>query len=115
MPNIEWAAAWTAGPGIPKTMPHHIWEQLSDRGKHNNRFVHAEPGLWPHGAGVMHPLASGRLAAFEAMGGLSAAKADADMGASVGKPRQSLSERPQREDRVPAGAMPEKTSGQAKL
>lgn len=106
MPNIEWAAAWTAGRGMQKVMPHHIWEQLSDRGKHNNRFVHADPGLWPSGAGVMHPLASGRLAAFEAMGGLAATKADAGIGASVGKPHRSLPERPQRQDRVPAGTRP---------
>ena len=66
MPNIEWAAAWTAGPGIPKTMPDDVFQTLSDRGKHYCRFVHAEvPGLWPSGAGVMHPLAHGCEAAFE--------------------------------------------------
>lgn len=102
MPNIEWSAAWTAGPYMQKVMPHHIWEQLSDRGKHNNRFVHAEPGVWPYGAGVMHPLATGRLAAFEAMGGSAAVKADAHMGATVGR---SLSRGPPRSDRVPSGAL----------
>ena len=45
MPNIEWAAARTAGSGISKTMPHHIWETLSERGRFNNRFTHcADPG-----------------------------------------------------------------------
>jgi hypothetical protein len=115
MPNIEWSAAWSAGVGIPKTMPHEvrarrpeffehrvgsltgkrqsfvqeggrwgggvretsnasyapggrqIWEALSARGKHNNRFTHAPPGVWPAGAGVMHPLRAGRERAVEAM------------------------------------------------
>lgn len=67
MPNIEWSAAWTAGPGIPKTMPHEIYEKLSDYGKHICRFVHAEPGVWPVGAGVMHPLGHGRAEAFRMM------------------------------------------------
>eukprot|EP01043_Picozoa_sp_COSAG02_P044654 COSAG02_NODE_4009_length_5918_cov_10.500086_4_plen_109_part_00 len=108
MPNIEWAAAWTAGSHIQKVMPHHIWEQLSDKGKHNNRFVHVEPGLWPRGAGVMHPLATGRLAAFEAMGGLSAAMEDAGMGATVGRPLE-------RTDRKPAGALTKERDRRSKL
>lgn len=112
MPNIEWSAAWTAGPYMQKVMPHHIWEQLSDRGKHNNRFVHAEPGVWPYGAGVMHPLATGRLAAFEAMGGSAAVKADAHMGATVGR---SLSRGPPRSDRVPSGALTNASGEGSKL
>ena len=40
MPNIEWSAAWSAGPGIPQTMPHDVYEKLSDYGKHICRFVH---------------------------------------------------------------------------
>ena len=47
MPNIEWSAAWTAGPHIPRTMPHHIWQTLTPHGQHICRFVHAEPGVWP--------------------------------------------------------------------
>jgi len=70
MPNIEWAAPWIAGPYIPKSMPHEIWETLSPHGKHICRFVHSPPGTWPPGAGVFHPLASGRLEAFKRMGGL---------------------------------------------
>ena len=86
---------------------------FSCRSLRSNRFVHAEPGKWPRGAGVMHPLSNGRLAAFEAMGGAAAHKADAGMGASVGKGKgkAALSERPQREDRVPAGT----TAAAAKL
>ena len=45
---------------------------------------------------------SGRLAAFEAMGGATADKADARMGASVGG-KGKLSERPARLDRQQAG------------
>jgi len=69
MPNIEWTAAWTAGPWIPKTMPHEIWEKLTPHGKHICRFVHERPGVWPPGAGVMHPLGRFRQEAFKRMGG----------------------------------------------
>jgi hypothetical protein len=55
------SAAWTAGRGIPKTMPFHIYESLSPRGQHNNRFTVCGPGVW-------HPLSGGRAMAFETMG-----------------------------------------------
>ena len=84
MPSIEYCAAWVAGTiPHPKTMPHEIWEQLTPRGKHKNRYVHAEPGIWPAGAGVTHPLSAGRMAAFEATGGSALEKTDARM--AVGK------------------------------
>ena len=67
MPNIEWSAPWAASDRIAKTMPHRLWQALSPAGKHACRFVRAEPGVWPAGAGVMHPLASFRLAAFQNM------------------------------------------------
>lgn len=70
MPNIEWVAPWAARPGtMAQTMPHEVWEKLTPHGKHICRFVHAPPGVWPAGAGVMHPLGSGRFAAFKRMGG----------------------------------------------
>ena len=66
-------------------MPHHVWGGLTKRGQLNNRFTHAAPGVWPARAGVRHPLAAGWLAAFEAMGGSEARKADVGMGKTVGK------------------------------
>ena len=53
MPNIEWSAAWSAGEGIPKTMPHEVWEKLSPHAQHVCRYVVADPGVWPPGAGVV--------------------------------------------------------------
>ena len=41
MPNIEWAAAWSAGPEIPKTMPDEVFQTLSPDAQHYCRFVHA--------------------------------------------------------------------------
>ena len=78
----------------------------------------------------MHPLAAGRLAAFEAMGGATAEKADAGMGGSVGKmtrrkkggataeegngkPSANAHGGQDRLDRVPAGGVAK--AGQAKL
>ena len=83
MPSIEYCAAWNAGPHIPKTMPDEVWERLSPVGKHKNRYTRCEPGVWPAGAGLTHPLSAGRMAAFEAMGGDAVDKADARM--AVGK------------------------------
>jgi len=44
-------------------MPHDIWEALSPHARHICRGVKAPPGVWPAGAGVMHPIANKRLAA----------------------------------------------------
>ena len=40
---------------------------MSRYGQHICRFVHAQPGIWPTGAGVMHPLGRGRAEAFKLM------------------------------------------------
>ena len=61
MPNVEYGAL-----SVPeerfrhKTMPHEIWETLSPHAQRVSRRVKAEPGVWPAGAGVMHPLAARR-------------------------------------------------------
>ena len=60
MPNVEYGAPWIAGPRVPKTMPHRVWETLSDHARHICRFVHEEPGVWPAGAGINHSLESAR-------------------------------------------------------
>ncbi len=68
LPNVEYGAPWLRGPH-KKTMPHAIWETLSPHAKHLCRRIKAEPGEWPAGAGVMHPLGSERRAAAARMGG----------------------------------------------
>lgn len=56
MPNVEYAAPWLDERAFRKTMPHEIWAQLSPHGQRVCRYVKAQPGVWPAGAGVMHPL-----------------------------------------------------------
>ena len=68
LPNVEYGAPWL-GSKHAKTMPHHIWETLTPHGKHLCRHIKAEPGVWPPGAGVMHPLGAERRAAAKRMGG----------------------------------------------
>ena len=68
MPNVEYAPPWIAeAREFRKTMPHETWESLSPHGQHICRFLKAEPGVWPAGAGAMHPLASRRLELKEAV------------------------------------------------
>ena len=64
MPNIEYAAAWIPRETLARTMPHEVWEALSPHAQRLCRFIEAKPGVWPAGACVMHPLASGRTQAF---------------------------------------------------
>lgn len=68
LPNVEYGAPWL-GTKHAKTMPHHIWEMLSPHGQHLCRHIKAAPGVWPPGAGVMHPLGCERRAAAKRMGG----------------------------------------------
>ncbi|MDE0038359.1 MAG: phytanoyl-CoA dioxygenase family protein [Gammaproteobacteria bacterium] len=65
LPSIEYSAGWRSGSGSQKTMPYEIWETLSPHAQRICRFIRQEPGVWPYGAGVMHPLTSGRRAAYE--------------------------------------------------
>ena len=60
MPNIEYVPSWHPAESSRKTMPHEIWETLSPHAQRICRLIKAEPGIWPAGAGEMHPLASGR-------------------------------------------------------
>jgi len=41
-------------------MPYKVWESLSEHGKHICQYTRADPGVWPEGAGVVHPIASKR-------------------------------------------------------
>jgi len=47
-------------------MPHEIWETLTPHAQKLCEFVKAGKGVWPAGAGVMHPLANKRAEAAEA-------------------------------------------------
>ena len=68
LPNVEYGAPWLPPPKEPKpTMPHEVWQTLTPHGQHICRRVKAEPGVWPAGAGVMHPLRAGRREAVERM------------------------------------------------
>ena len=65
LPNIEYNAPWYPRELLAEVMPHEVWETLSDHAQHICRFIKTEPGEWPAGAGVMHPLASQRRQAVE--------------------------------------------------
>jgi hypothetical protein len=60
MPNVEYLAPWFEHPSLARTMPHEVWESLTDKGKRIAARAKADPGVWPAGAGVMHPLLSRR-------------------------------------------------------
>ncbi len=65
MPNIEYVAPWHTGMPYAQCMPHALWLELSSHAQRLCRHIKCEPGVWPRGAGVMHPLASARKMAFE--------------------------------------------------
>jgi hypothetical protein len=60
MPNIEYAAPWVEESLFAKSMPHAIWETLSPHAQKLCARVKTAPGVWPKGAGFMHPLSSKR-------------------------------------------------------
>lgn len=65
MPNVEYAAPWLDMTPFGHTLPHAIWETLSPHAQKVGLAVRTEPGVWPAGAGVMHPLSSRRREARE--------------------------------------------------
>ena len=60
MPNVEYHAPWVDPANYWKSMPHEIWETLTPHAQKLCRYIKTEPGVWPPGAGVMHPLAAKR-------------------------------------------------------
>ncbi len=60
MPNVEYHGSWVPEDRFWKSMPHEIWETLSPHARAISRIVKTEPGVWPAGAGVMHPVAGAR-------------------------------------------------------
>jgi hypothetical protein len=63
MPNVEYAAPWEDVAAFREVMPHEIWQALSPHAQAICRRIRAAPGVWPAGAGVMHPLAGKRAEA----------------------------------------------------
>lgn len=56
MPNVEYVAPWFPAERLRPTMPFEIWETLSPHAQKVSEKVRAEKGVWPPGAGIMHPL-----------------------------------------------------------
>lgn len=68
MPNVEYMAPWYEDPNFQRAMPYEIWAALSPHAQRISLLTRFPPGVWPAGAGVMHPLASERRAAKESSG-----------------------------------------------
>lgn len=64
LPSIEYSAGWSKGRNFQKSMPHEIWETLSAHAQKITLPIKQEPGIWPYGAGKMHPLAGVRRDTF---------------------------------------------------
>jgi hypothetical protein len=64
MPNVEYGSSWLDDRYFSRCMPHAVWETLSDHAKSLCARIKTEPGVWPLGAGTMHPLASQRALAI---------------------------------------------------
>ena len=47
-------------------MPHEIWKTLTPYAQKLCEWIKTDPGVWPAGAGIMHPLASKRAEAAKA-------------------------------------------------
>ncbi|HEX3919447.1 MAG TPA: phytanoyl-CoA dioxygenase family protein [Caulobacteraceae bacterium] len=69
MPNVEYAAPWCGEAEFGVSMPHAIWAGLSPHAQDISARVKAAPGVWPAGAGVMHPLAARRAEAKAGVSG----------------------------------------------
>jgi hypothetical protein len=68
MPNVEYAAPWVDMTPFGHPLPYALWETLSPHAQKIGLAVRTEPGVWPAGAGVMHPLSSHRKEARQAHG-----------------------------------------------
>src|SRR5215469_13098844 len=68
MPNVEYMAPWYDDANFQPAMPYEIWTALSPHAQRISLNTRFPPGVWPAGAGVMHPLASERRAAKESSG-----------------------------------------------
>lgn len=69
LPSVEYSANGKAGSHFQQTMPHDIWMNLSPHAQKICRNIKADEGMWPFGAGELHPLSSMRKKAYESMAG----------------------------------------------
>lgn len=60
MPNVEYGASWLEDRWFRPSMPYEIWKSLSAHAQRISGRIKMAPGVWPAGAGMMHPLAIGR-------------------------------------------------------
>ncbi|MFI4934333.1 MAG: phytanoyl-CoA dioxygenase family protein [Caulobacterales bacterium] len=67
MPNVEYGAPWLDAALFKPSMPHEVWAELSAHAQRLSLRVKTQPGVWPEGAGAMHPLTTGRTAAKSEM------------------------------------------------
>lgn len=65
LPNVEYGAPWNHGREVGKPMPYAIWETLSPHAQKLCENIREEPGVWPAGAGIMHPHSGKRAKAKE--------------------------------------------------
>ncbi len=70
MPNVEYMAPWYEDQNFQPAMPYEIWAGLSPHAQRISLLTRLAPGVWPAGAGVMHPLANERHAAKASSGKL---------------------------------------------
>ena len=69
LPSVEYSATIHPGKHFQRSMPHEIWQELSPHAQKICRNIKAEEGVWPFGAGELHPLSSMRMKAYLAMSG----------------------------------------------
>ena len=69
LPSVEYSANSQPGKHFQRTMPHEIWRNLSPHAQKICRNIKADEGVWPFGAGELHPLSSMRMKAYLAMSG----------------------------------------------
>ncbi|MYD43830.1 MAG: phytanoyl-CoA dioxygenase family protein [Gammaproteobacteria bacterium] len=69
LPSVEYSANPRPGKHFQRTMPHEIWLSLSKHAQAITRNIKADEGVWPFGAGELHPLSSMRKQAYETMAG----------------------------------------------
>ena len=65
LPNLEYSPTWRPRDQFMRSMPHEVWKGLTPHARKICRRICLEPGVWPVGAGVMHPLAAKRRETFE--------------------------------------------------
>ena len=69
LPSVEYSANPRPGKHFQRTMPHDIWQTLSPHAQNICQNIKADEGVWPFGAGELHPLSSMRMKSYLEMAG----------------------------------------------